>query len=281
MRAVCRSLCCVMEAETAGMTEAVLHHGDDDAVGHLCGADHRRDAGAVQGPENVQVEAHGGHQKLVAAEIPHVESLPAAQVIFRRQDGQQRVLRQREPVHGHPVLEAGKAHVRLVLPDPAVHLLHAAHLDIHRQLRVDPAELLDHLRQPVHGDAGIGGHPDGVLLVGIDQGNLPVQGLGSGQHLANQGIDALPRRSQPHTGPAPQQHRKADVPLQTVHHVGHAGLGIAQGLRRPGQALVGVEADGAVAHGGEHHRHGQLQLGRQIRDQVPLGVPPDPLRLFA
>ena len=23
------------------------------------------------------------------------------------------------------------------------------------------------------------------------------------------------------------------------------------------------------------------QLGRQIRDQVPLGVPPDPLRLFA
>ena len=184
------------------------------------------------------MEAHGGHQKLVAAEIPHVEPLPAAQVVLRRQDGQQRVLRQGEPVHGHPVLEAGKAHVRLVLPDPAVHLLHAAHLDIHRQLRVDPAELLDHLRQPVHGDAGIGGHPDGVLLVGIDQGDLPVQGLGSGQHLANQGIDALPRRGQPHTGPAPQQHRKADVPLQTVHHVGHAGLGIAQGLRRPGEAAV-------------------------------------------
>ena len=54
-----------------------------------------------------------------------------------------------------------------------------------------------------------------------------------------------------------------------------------QRLRRSGQTFVGVEADGAVAHGGEHHRHGQLQLGRQIRDQVPLGVPPDPLRLFA
>ena len=54
-----------------------------------------------------------------------------------------------------------------------------------------------------------------------------------------------------------------------------------QRLRRSGQTFVGVEADGAVAHGGEQHRHGQLQLRRQLRDQPPLGIAPDALRLLA
>ena len=55
----------------------------------------------------------------------------------------------------------------------------------------------------------------------------------------------------------------------------------SQRLRRSCQTFVGVEADGAVAHGGEQHRHGQLQLRRQLRDQPPLSVAPDALRLLA
>ena len=216
----------------------MLYHGDDDAVGHLGGADHRRDVRAVQRPQNVQVKAQRRHQELLPGKILHIEAVTAPQVVFRRQNGQQRVLRQGDPIHGHAVLETGEAHVRLVLPDPAVHLLHAAHLDVHGHVRVLPAELLDHLRQPVHGNAGIGGHPDGVLLMGIDQGDLPVQGLGGRQNLPDQGIDALPRRGQPHPAPAPQQHRKSDVPLQAVHHVGQPRLGVAQLLRRPGEAAI-------------------------------------------
>ncbi len=32
----------------------------------------------------------------------------------------------------------------------------------------------------------------------------------------------------------------------------------------PCQAFMGIVADGAVAHGGEHHRHGKLQLGGKL-----------------
>ena len=49
----------------------------------------------------------------------------------------------------------------------------------------------------------------------------------------------------------------------------------AQLLRGPGQAGVGVVADGAVAHGGEHDGRGKLQLRRQLGDDVSLGVPAD------
>ena len=49
----------------------------------------------------------------------------------------------------------------------------------------------------------------------------------------------------------------------------------AQLLSRLGQAGMGVVADGAVAHGGEHHRHGQLDLRRQRADKLPLFVPAD------
>ena len=47
----------------------------------------------------------------------------------------------------------------------------------------------------------------------------------------------------------------------------------AQLLGRPGETLVGVVADGAVAHGGKHQGRGKFQLGRQIGDDVSLAVP--------
>ena len=57
-----------------------------------------------------------------------------------------------------------------------------------------------------------------------------------------------------------------------------AGIVIgAQGHRRPGQGLMGVVADGAVGHGGEHDGHLQLQLGRGVVDELTVFVPADAL----
>ena len=47
-------------------------------------------------------------------------------------------------------------------------------------------------------------------------------------------------------------------------------------LCRPGKGCMGVVADGAVAHGGEHDGHGQLDLGGQVIHQLPLFVPLHP-----
>ena len=50
---------------------------------------------------------------------------------------------------------------------------------------------------------------------------------------------------------------------------------------RPGQAGVGVIADGTVAHGGKHHRHGQFQLGRELTSQISVFVPLHLFRLLS
>ena len=54
----------------------------------------------------------------------------------------------------------------------------------------------------------------------------------------------------------------------------------AQLCGRPGQGGMGVVADAAVAHGGEHHRHTQLQLRGEIGFQPPVLVPGELLRLL-
>ena len=100
------------------------------------------------------------------------------------------------------------------------------------------AELLDQLRQPVHGDAGVGGDADGVLLMGVYQGDFPLQRLIGGKALLYHGQDPLSGRGQTDAAPVTHQHGKADLPFQTVHHMGQAGLGIAQLLRRPGKAAL-------------------------------------------
>jgi len=90
----------------------------------------------------------------------------------------------------------------------------------------------------MHGDAGIGGHPDGLLLMGVYQRDLPLQRLIGGETLPHHGHDPLARRGQPDAPAIPEQHGEADLPLQTVHHVGQPRLGVAQLLRRPGEAAL-------------------------------------------
>ena len=188
----------------------------------------------VQHPQNVLVKAHGWHEKLLPVEEFDGERIVSVGVV-RRQDGQQLIVPQGRPVQRVVVLPAGKAHIHPILQHPAVHLVHAAHLYVHRHVRMLPAELLDHLRQPVPGDGLIGRHPDAVLLVGVDQGDLPLQGGAAGQALPHQRENALARRGQLHAGAAADQNGKANILFQAVHHVGQAGLGIAQLLRRPGE----------------------------------------------
>ena len=43
---------------------------------------------------------------------------------------------------------------------------------------------------------------------------------------------------------------------------------------------MGIVADGTVAHGGEHDRHGQFQLGRQFASDISVLIPGDPIRLL-
>ena len=99
-----------------------------------------------------------------------------------------------------------------------------------------PAELLDDLRQPVPGDGLIGRHADAVLLVGVDEGDLPLQRRGGGQTVPHQRQQPLTGGRQLDAAAPPHQHREADVLFQTVHHVGQAGLGVAQHLRGAGKA---------------------------------------------
>ena len=47
------------------------------------------------------------------------------------------------------------------------------------------------------------------------------------------------------------------------------------------QTLMGVIADGAVAHGGEHDRHGKLNLRRQLAVNIAACIPIDLRGLFA
>ena len=56
-------------------------------------------------------------------------------------------------------------------------------------VQLTPADL----RQPVPGDGLIGRHADAVLLVGVDEGDLPLQRRGGGQTVPHQ-------RQQPLTG---------------------------------------------------------------------------------
>ena len=48
-----------------------------------------------------------------------------------------------------------------------------------------------------------------------------------------------------------------------------------------GKRCVRVVADGAVAHGGKHHRHGKRELRLQIRQQLSVCAAPQHVRLFA
>ena len=212
----------------------MLHHGDDNAVADLSLADVRLHA--AQRPHDVQMKSQGRHKKIHPLQGVYVQLLPPLQVVVRRQDHQQRVVPQMGPLQADPLLSGGEAHVHPVLPNPAVHLLHAAHLNVHRHLRMGVPKALDDLRQPVHGNAGIGGHTNGLLPAGIDEADLPLQGLVRPEQILYHGKYPLPGGAEPDPRAAAHQQGKADVLFQAVHHVGQARLGVAQHLRRPGEA---------------------------------------------
>ena len=152
------------------------------------------------------------------------------------------------PIQGKPLLPGGKAHIRLILLHPVIHLLHAAHLHIHRHIRMVIPEALNDLRQPVHGDAGIGGHPNGLLPAGIDEADLPLQGFVRPEQILYHGKNSLSGGTEPDPRAAAHQQRKANILFQAVHHVCQARLRVAQHLRRPGKAA------------GLHRRGQRLQL---------------------
>lgn len=72
--------------------------------------------------------------------------------------------------------------------------------------------------------------------MGVDEQDLVLQRLRPRQALLHQREDTLARGGQAHTAAAAHQHGEAHILFQTVHHVGQAGLGIAQLLRRAGEA---------------------------------------------
>ena len=55
----------------------------------------------------------------------------------------------------------------------------------------------------------------------------------------------------------------------------------AQFLRCFGKTGMRVVADGAVAHGGEHNRHGKFDLRRQLTFEPSFFIPPDTVRLLS
>ena len=182
----------------------------------------------IQHAEDILVKAHGGHKEFLTVKGLHRKGrFPA--IVLRRQDGQQLVIPQKCPLQ-RGVLAAGKAHIHPILQHPAIDLVYAAHLDVHSDIRVLPAKLLDDLRQPMTGDGLIGRHTDGVLLMGVDKGYLALQGGGGTQAVTHQGQYPLACRGQPDAAAAPQQDGEANILFQAVHHVGQSGLRIAQHL---------------------------------------------------
>ena len=88
----------------------------------------------------------------------------------------------------------------------------------------------------MHGDAGVGAYPDGLHPAGVDEAYIPLQGDPGPEKVLDHRQDPLPGSRETDAVAAAHQEGKADVLFQAVHHVGQAGLGIAQHLRRPGKA---------------------------------------------
>ncbi|CDD27595.1 unknown [Firmicutes bacterium CAG:94] len=135
----------------------------------------------------------------------------------------------------------------------------------------------------------VGGGGDGVGSLGNHPGAghvphdfCPRQvaanaGLGPLTHLDFNGrpgaeivlVHPKPPRGHLHNGVFP-------VLVEVLVQAALAGVVVdAQLFRGPGQAGVGVVADGAVAHGGKQDGGGELQLGRQVGDDVPRAIPAD------
>ena len=110
------------------------------------------------------------------------------------------------------------------------------HPKVHLDLRAQTAEAVENFRHPVHGNAGIGRHTDNLRLFFCNGPNLIFQ-IGIRLQKFPDGRHQLrPLLRQLNAVMAAPQQREPDLPLQSVHHVSQAGLGVPNHLRSLGKA---------------------------------------------
>ena len=154
------------------------------------------------------------------------------------QDGQQPVSAQGDGLKILPGGQPQKSAVHPALGDPVFNF----RVVPQQELVVDAGVILlkgfDDIRHPVDGAAGKGANADDAGLDPVEVIHLHLQllilaaqALGIGQHSG-----AIGGQTDPGTAPL----QKGDIPLlfQIVDHPAHTGLGVIEGLRRPGKAAV-------------------------------------------
>ncbi len=187
---------------------------------------------AVRRRQHGQILQHGGVEY----------ALPGGDVAHG-QHRQQRIVVQREPVRSPYLQPVGQGQLHRAAGQPVRQLLAAA--DAQLQLRVGhlPVQPGQGLRQPVDGHAGVGADAQVLVHPAAHQLQLPLQLVAAVHRRLDGGEQGLALLRQAHTVPAPLQQGEAHLLLQTVHHVGDAGLGVVQ--------LLGGLAEAAKAHGGQ------------------------------
>ena len=113
-------------------------------------------------------------------------------------------------------------------------MIHHAQIDI--DIRADPAEAVQDLRHPEHGNAGVSRDADRFCLLLCDALDLVFQICICLQKLADHRHQFPSFLCQGDSIVAPDDERKPDFPLQAVHQMGKPRLGVSDHLRCPGKA---------------------------------------------
>ena len=110
------------------------------------------------------------------------------------------------------------------------------HAQIHVDLRAQATEAIEDLRHPVHGDACVGRDPYDLGFFLRHRADLVFQIGVCLQKFPNRRHQLSALFRQLYAAVAPLQQGKADLPFQRVHHMGQAGLSIADDLGGLGKA---------------------------------------------
>ena len=219
-----------------GYPQPAADHSDDRFIIDPGELRIQLDADGLERGHHIDVEPAVGHEELLTGELLQRKRAAVLQGIVPGQNGVHALLVKGHPIAAAVVLPAGKDHVGL----PALQQLKGLkgvvhHAQIHIHLRAHAAEPVENLRHPVHGDARIGGDADDLVLLFRDCPDLAfqigacLQKLPDGRHQ----LRALLREL--YAAVIALQQRKADFPLQRIHHVRQARLGIANALGGPGK----------------------------------------------
>ena len=176
-------------------------------------------------------------------------------------------------------------------------IMYGRNLDQHRLFVLGRfLERKDELAQVLDGvDVVVRGRGNGVRALGDHAGARDVRAdLVAGQVAADAGLCALAHFNLDSRARLQIVLMHAEAAGRDLHDGVRAVLvevlvqaalaGVVVGAERAGRAgkrLVRVVGDRAVAHGREHDRHAQLELGRQVGYQVAVRVALDFARLFA